>query len=91
MTTTMPTFAGFPTVRRASYLALSAGLNRIATSAGTSRRAGLPVWPPQGSLGSGYQGCLVDPSDGQHQLHRKIEISTKKECVGTGLADPDFV
>ena len=34
MTTTMATFAGFPTLRRASYLALSSGLNRIATSAG---------------------------------------------------------
>ncbi len=34
MTTTMATFAGFPTVRRASYLALRSGLNRMATSAG---------------------------------------------------------
>ena len=34
MTTTMATFAGFPTVRSASYLALRSGLNRMATSAG---------------------------------------------------------
>lgn len=34
MTATMATFAGFPAARRASYLALSSGLNRIATSAG---------------------------------------------------------
>lgn len=34
MTATMATFAGFPTARRASYLALRSGLWRIATSAG---------------------------------------------------------
>jgi cobalt-zinc-cadmium efflux system protein len=46
MTTTMATFAGFPTVRRASYLALSSGLNRIATSAGMYRASRRGLRPP---------------------------------------------